>query len=275
MIIHNLQDKNVFEQSNELRERFKIIFEAISDRMGSELSQQKATMNLTDLKAYGKTTTKISNIKKYFQRLQKVAINLATINLVDSSYYKETASRIQNEFDSAFFQYQMFEMNPFVNAMETIAEDAVNSIESLNQFQSCKNEESICQENLKDAYKFVYQPFEINKFPFETLGFGIYMAYFSFLLTNDDNKAFLGRTNLYEGEIVVRSYQSEVLGNLTEQSIGNMSLFEMVQILHHNINLGNNDGDLLLTLKKEMKCDPNGVKQMKKEQPCKKYCPML
>ena len=147
--------------------------------------------------------------------------------------------------------------------MFTQAQEKPGSIHEKGAFSLVNKTE----ENLKDAYEFVYQPFEINKFPFETLGFGIYMAYFSFLLTNNDNQAFLARKKLYEGEKVVRSYQSEVLGNLTAKNVGNMSLFEMVEILHHN-NIGNND--FLLTLKNEMKCDSNGVKQMKKEQSCKK-----
>ena len=248
--------------------------------MRQKLSQQRAGMTLTELKNYGKTTKEINNIKKYFERLQKVAVNLATVNLVDSSYYKETANRIQEEFNSAFFEYQMFNMNPFLNAMETIAEEAVNSIESLSQFQSCQNEDPICEGHLKEAYEFVYHPFEINKFPFETLGFGIYMAYFSFLLVSSDTQAFLGRTNLYDGEKVVRSYQSEVLGNLTKQNIGNMSLFEMVEILHHN-NFGYDDTSLLQTLKKEMNCDrdkdflPMKTKYENGEKPCKKYAPMI
>ena len=54
--------------------------------MRQKLSQQRAGMTLTELKNYGKTTKEINNIKKYFERLQKVAVNLATVNLVDDSY---------------------------------------------------------------------------------------------------------------------------------------------------------------------------------------------
>ena len=108
---------------------------------------------------------------------------------------------------------------------------------------------------MKRAYNFVFQPFEINKFPYETLGFGTYMTYFSkFLLKSPETQFFLSRhpENLSKGEKLVRAYQSEVLGNLSNQNVGKMSLLEMVEILHHSDSNANED--VLLPIKQEMNC---------------------
>ena len=49
-----MQDKNVFDKSEDLRERFKFIFEAVSEKMRSDLTEQWKDMNHTELKDYGK-----------------------------------------------------------------------------------------------------------------------------------------------------------------------------------------------------------------------------
>ena len=240
----------VYEQSEELRKRFNFLFEAVSNKLRSNLTEQRKSMNLTELKKYGED---YKEIRKYnFNRLSKIAINMATISLVDSNTYDDVAKNIENEFSDAFFKYVSYRMSPFVESMENIAEDAVNSMESSNQFQSCQNEEDICQDQLIKAYNFVFQPFEINKFPFETLGFGTYMAYFSYLLlSSPDTQQLFGRKNMRDEEEWIRSYQSEVLGNLTGKNVGKMSLLEMIQILNHN---QYKNHDILQSLKKEMDC---------------------
>ena len=90
---------------------------------------------------------------------------------------------------------------------------------------------------MKKAYDFVYQPFEINKFPYETLGFGSYMTYFSkFLLKRPETQNFLGAIKQTKGEELIKSFQAEVLGNLTNRYFGKISFLEMVEIIHDNEN---------------------------------------
>ena len=161
---------------------------------------------------------------------------ILTLFFIDkSNLYEAATEKILDEFDNVFFEYPSYKMKYFGNTMETISKEALNSIESSNQFQSCQNEENICQVHLKKSYDFIFQPFEINKFPYETLGFGSYMAYFSYLLVkNPETQILFGRKHLRQEEQWVRAYQSEVLGNLSSQDIGKMSIMEFVQILHHN-----------------------------------------
>ena len=132
-------------ESEDLRKRFNFIFEALSEIMRLNLDQQRKDMNLTEIKNFGQNN-EISNIKGNFQTLEEIAVNLATVSLKDSELYDSTIEKINREFDDAFFKYQMYEMNPFLNSMKDIAEDAMNSHEyANNQMQSCKNEEDLCK----------------------------------------------------------------------------------------------------------------------------------
>ena len=87
------------------------------------------------------------------------------MSLKDSELYDSTAYKIKKEFDDAFFKYQMYEMHPFLKSMENIAEEAVNSIQSVNnQLQSCKDEKDICkveQNWLWSFLKVLQQEFSI------------------------------------------------------------------------------------------------------------------
>ena len=274
-----MQDKNVFDKSEDLRKRFKFIFEAVSQKMRSALTKQRKDMNLTELKNYGENSD-ISKIRQNFKKLKLIATNLATLSLLDPKLYQDATEKILDEFDNAFFKYVSYQMNPFVNTMESISEEAVNTVESLNQFQSCQNEEDICQDHLRIAYDFVFQPFEINKFPYETLGFGTYMAYFNYLLLKSpETMTFMGRVNLGQEEEWIRAYESEVLGNLSNQNVGKMSIMELVQSLHHNHNADENKNDILMSLKNEADCEkdemeislsPESDVWNKKEMPCLK-----
>ena len=62
-----MQDKNVFDESEDLRKRFKFIFEAVSQKMRSALTKQRKDMNLTELKNYGENSD-ISTIRQNFNK---------------------------------------------------------------------------------------------------------------------------------------------------------------------------------------------------------------
>ena len=88
------------------------------------------------------------------------------------------------------------------------------------------------------------------------------MTYFSkFLLNSPETQYFLSRypKKLSKGENLTRAYQSEVLGNLSYQNDGKISLLEMVEILHHSDSNANED-DVLLPIKQEMNCSDDDWK---------------
>ena len=71
----------MYENSDALRKRFKFIFQAVSKKMRSNLTEQRTSMNLTELKNYGET----SDIRKYFKNMKAIATNLATLSLLNSN----------------------------------------------------------------------------------------------------------------------------------------------------------------------------------------------
>ena len=239
LYFQNQHYAKVYEKSNELRKRFAFIFKEVTETMREELMIQKKDMNLTELKQYGKGTSgdsqsDISFIKNNFNDLSETAINLATLSIENSSLYYQTVEEIEDAFVEDFFKHLSYMMTILKYKIKAIVEKAVKSLESAtDSLKACRNEEEICQEPLKEAFKFVFLPYEINKFPYETLGFGTYMAYFSKLLVKGNSK-FLLKKDLSEEEEWVRSFQAEVLGSLSSLDVGKMSIMEMVQILHRN-----------------------------------------
>lgn len=261
LYFQNQHYAQIYEKSNDLRKRFAFIFKAVTETMREELMIQKKDMNLTELKQYGKGTSgdsqsDISFIKNNFNDLSETAINLATLSIENSTLYYQIVEEIENMFTEDFFKHVSYMMTILQHKLKAIVEKAVKSLESAtDSLKACQNEEEICQEPLKEALKFVFLPYEINKFPYETLGFGTYMAYFSKLLVKENSK-FLVKKDLSEEEEWVRSFQAKVLGSLSSLDVGKMSLMEMVQILHRNNFKGYNDyGKMLQSLRKEMDCE--------------------
>ena len=82
----------------------------------------------------------------------------------------------------------------------------------------------------------MHVPFELNKWPYETLGFGTYLAYFSRLLSSSkSNVDFFNSKKMKSGEKLVRRYMNFVLTNLAHgQNMTNMSTFELARLLHQN-----------------------------------------
>ena len=110
-------------------------------------------------------------------------------------------------------------------------------------------------------------PFEINKWPYQTLGFGTYLAYFSRLLSSSKSNVdfFNSQKSTSAGEKLVRRYMNSVLTNLAEgQNMTNMSTFELARLLHQN---PDEDGDTALKfanpLQYEFGCYGNVVKEYK------------
>ena len=218
---------------------------------------QKKDMNLTELKQYGKGTSGGKFIKNNFNDLSETAIILATLSIIaNSTLYYQTVEEIEDVSAEDFFKHVNYMMTTLKYKIKAIVDKAVKSLESAtDSLRACQDEEEICQESLREAFKFVFLPYEINKFPCETLGFGTYMAYFSKLLVKENSK-FLVKKDLSEEEEWVRSFQAEVLGSLSSLDVGKMSIMEMVQILHHNnFKDYNNYDNMLQSLKKEMDCE--------------------
>ena len=124
-------------------------------------------------------------------------------------------------------------MRPFLT---TTIKDIINKhMDELNVTKEdlpCQSESEECMTWLK-WYRLVMQlPFEINKFPYENLGFGTYLTYFSRLLSKGE-VGFFNKFNPTEEEAIARKAMSQTLRHLGLKNV-NMSTFELVKMLHLN-----------------------------------------
>ena len=123
-------------------------------------------------------------------------------------------------------------MRPFLTT--TIKDIISKHMDELNVTKEdlpCQSESEECLTWLK-WYRLVMQlPFEINKFPYDNLGFGTYLAYFSRLLSRGEVD-FFNKFNPTKEESVARRAMSKTLRKLGLNY--NISTFELVKMLHLN-----------------------------------------
>ena len=131
-------------------------------------------------------------------------------------------------------------MRPFLTA--TIKDIISKNMDGLNVTKEdlpCQSETEECLTWLKWYHLVMQLPFEINKFPYENLGFGTYLAYFSRLLSKGEVD-FFNKFSPTEGETIARKAMSEMLKKLGLKNI-NMSTFEVAKMLHMNPDESVND----------------------------------
>ena len=223
--------------------------------MNISLAESRLKLTLKELKAYSKESG-INILKKEstMKRLSDIATHLAVLSWTDQRLYENTIKEMNAALADEFFKSLSFMMTGFIKTMDSIVKSAIDPWPE-TELQACQNEESDCIPYLKQAYNDVYLPFEVNKFPYDTLGFGIYMAYFSKLLTGSDNKVFFDRASLNKGEVEVREIMHEVLSMLVPTNSSEISLFELVELLNENEGTKDKTINDLKSLKMEMNCD--------------------
>ena len=196
--------------------------------------------------------------------IQDLVTKLAAIALKDAKKATKIEKEVVNQLSHAFFMYSFNKMEPFL--METvhdIVENHTKTNEYLSQITICKKEEETCVSKLKRYYTLMHVPFELNKWPYETLGFGTYLAYFSRLLSSSkSNVDFFNSKKMTSGEKLVRGYMNFVLTNLAHgQNMTNMSTFELARLLHQNPDEVKQDRwTFALPLQDEFGCDGEVVK---------------
>jgi hypothetical protein len=166
---------------------------------------------------------------------------------------------ITDAFTDGFFKYVSYKMhNHWTTEVETIMKNHTENLELNQELTACKNEELTCIAQLKSAYITLYIPYEINKFPYKTLGFGHYISYFSRLITRQKQGIFLSGSRLSTNERVIRDYLAEVLDNMAGKSMGGMSLFELVNTVS---NTDMNNHNFAVALQMGYGCNPAGAKE--------------
>ena len=263
-------NQDIFQESTELRARFDFVIEEVVIRMLQDTSKTISLQSLAETKSYGenKSLSKSSTLANNFRDIENLAPSIAAIYLKDKYQGRQLETQIFTEIKQVLFEKVSYQMFGYIkNTIKPLVEYISNSLDIQVELNQCTTEQDVCLMSLKKAYSLLYAPFEVNFFPYGTLGFGSFLAYFSRVLKSRDTQYFFGNKEMKENEILVRQYLAEVLSKLISKPT-NVSIYEMVDILHFNtgnqVN-GDNNKRTLQALADEMNCLPNELQNLYQE----------
>ena len=264
LTFYDPNNPQVIEEAKSLINHSKIIMEAIIDKWIDVLNEERKDWTLEQYKSYPNQDNVPFLVKKLKTTIEDLATKLAAIALSNANTATNIEEEIRKQLSQAFFTYSFNKMDSFLTeTVNNIVENHTKTNEYLSQYNICENEEETCVSKLKRYYTFMHVPFEINKFPYETLGFGTYLAYFSRLLSSSkSNVDFFNSWKITSGEKIVRGYMNLILTNLAQgQNMANMSTFELARLLHQNPDeVGQTTQKFALPLQHEFGCDGDVVK---------------
>ena len=230
-----------FEDSYELRKEFDFIFKEVFQKVTEALENQWKDWSLDDYKIHSNQ----KELKKIFHNKNVKKLNLipklAAINLRNSTIFRNIQMEISEKVSETFFSTISYKMNYFfTNIIKNIIENYTKTQDYSNETVICGNEDGSCIESLKQSYTLLFLPIEINKFPYDNLGFGIYISYFSRLFDSGKGNGtadfFSKPKKLTSGEQKIRNIMSKVLGQISNNvmMLGNISTYEFTKLLHNN-----------------------------------------
>ena len=235
------KNEKFFEDSYELRKEFDFIFKEVFQKVTEALENQWKDWSLDDYKIHSNQ----KELKKIFHNKNVKKLNLipklAAINLRNSTIFRNIQMEISEKFSETFFSTISYKMNYFfTNIIKNIIENYTKTQDYSNETVICGNEDGSCIESLKQSYTLLFLPIEINKFPYDNLGFGIYISYFSRLFDSGKGNGtadfFSKPKKLTSGEQKIRNIMSKVLGQISNNvmMLGNISTYEFTKLLHNN-----------------------------------------
>ena len=235
------KNENFFEDSYELRKEFDFIFKEVFQKVTEALENQWKDWSLDDYKIHSNQ----KELKKIFHNKNVKKLNLipklAAINLRNSTIFRNIQMEISEKVSETFFSTISYKMNYFfTNIIKNIIENYTKTQDYSNETVICGNEDGSCIESLKQSYTLLFLPIEINKFPYDNLGFGIYISYFSRLFDSGKGNGtadfFSKPKKLTSGEQKIRNIMSKVLGQISNNvmMLGNISTYEFTKLLHNN-----------------------------------------
>ena len=264
LTFYDPNNPQVIEEAKSLINHSKIIMEAIIDKWIDVLNEERKDWTLEQFKSYPNQDNVPFLVKKLKTTIEDLATKLAAIALSNANTATNIEEEIRKQLSQAFFTYSFNKMDSFLTeTVNNIVENHTKTNEYSSQYNICENEEETCVSKLKRYYTFMHVPFEINKFPYETLGFGTYLAYFSRLLSSSkSNVDFFNSWKITSGEKIVRGYMNLILTNLAQgQNMANMSTFELARLLHQNPDEGGDTTQkFALPLQNEFGCIGDVVK---------------
>ena len=239
-------NSKVIEQSKLLREDARFIMEKIISKFDEAINEKRSNWTLEDFKSYPSHANAPNLLLGLSKTIKTLTTTLAGISIKDEKIANKIEEEIKYLLVDAFFENVSFKMNTFLKVtVNSLLENYTKNVDYSNEITTCQNEENICMIKLLKYYNLMYLPFEVNKFPYETLGLGTYVAYFSRLLSSPrSNVRFFNAHETTKWEKILRDFMAQILWLLADgHDMAQMSTFELVKLLHQNPN--ENLGDKL------------------------------
>ena len=227
--------KEIVKDSKELRSNTSMIMEKIIWRMLHELGDQRVNWSLSDFKDYPNQSGGLpSLVKGQVKTIRSLVPKMSGIYQKSPNVANDMVEDFVRALGIAFFENVYYRMTSFLkNEVGDIVDAYIESEDYSTEIAACQNEAESCISALKRYYNLLYLPFEVNKFPYENLGFGAYLAYFSRLLTRTDTVELFNTWTTSASEQIIRESMAELLISIAGgQNMANMSTLELVRLLH-------------------------------------------
>ena len=230
-------NKEVVEDSKEIRNKTSLIIDKIIWRMLDEFNDQRKNWSLSDFKDYPNQSGGLpSFVRSQVKTIQALVPKMAGIYQKSPNVANRMGEDVVKALGIAFFENVSYRMTSFLkNDVQDIVDAYIENGDYSTEIEACQNEAESCITALERYYNFLYLPFEVNKFPYENLGFGTYLAYFSRLLTKTDTVELFNTMTTSGPEEIVRENMAILLSSLAGgQNMANMSTYELVRLLQRN-----------------------------------------
>ena len=234
LTFYDPKNEALTKESDALRQRVKFVMENIINRVRDTLEKQRSSWTLEDYKNYPKNKSAPNGLRKTEKDIKELAITLAGIHIMFGGPGRDARHEIEKKLAEAFFKTPFYKMGTVFlkNDVKQIVDEALKKLNVTKEDLPCKNEEKKCLNWLKWYYFTMHIPFELNAYPYENLGFGKYLAYFSRLISSQ--KEFLAGKTPLKGEIEVNEMLIDVMSKLRfDKNPTNLSVIELVRLLHN------------------------------------------
>ena len=217
-------------QYQKLREEFEFLFLEVIKKMDKNLTIISDEWDSNTMKSFpGKMDLRVN-----MKFIKEKAPQLASIYLNNTFHGTILSKKLHSVLALHFGMYVSYRMNDFMkNIFEPVISEAWNKFGGEIK-DSCSKEEEMCMPYLKQAYKDLYLPYFVMKFPIQKLGFGQFLSYFSRLVTRNTKGNFIISSKASSNEERIEKYLVKVFDNIVGRNNNsmNISVFEVIKVLH-------------------------------------------
>lgn len=220
------------EKSLSLRKYFKPLIKRVVWMVRRSLGQRKGLWTLEETKAF-QYDSSIPALKAMRDEVPKLAAKIGALIMTNESAARNLIYEMDDMTTDNFAMYQPWSMNKFfLQKIKPIIFKATKDVPPTD-LKKCQDEVSECHKSLKSGYFNIYLPFALNKIPYNILGFGHFLSYFSRFVSKNKKGAFLSNKDMYSAEQLIKDYLTEVWTNMNpgKNNSINLTLYELPLLL--------------------------------------------